>query len=617
MDRSIRSKILAAQVSQIFAAILILGFSAYALINELHNTERLDHLQQTAKYNSRNMETFLAQKQGIIERIALSDPVEHLKDASQPQALIKYFRSYSNELPTLALVNQVGDEVVKVTHGLRSDVLTNVANTRAFQRASSRPNTPVFVFPEDPVTSESVIEFAFFRERLDQCVGVVFGQVPIQALSGQLVLSDEHSNSDALFVNGRGEILAHTEAAMIGRVVPEATLQKATMPESSDTHRLNLLDQDCFVAMSSAAEHGYTSLVVCPAKVPLSAPFKLKERTAIILIVFMCVAYVVSVIMASNLSRPIMRLSRIAQQIAAGDFRHRVSVKSDDEVGLLEKSFNDMLEHLEHSTTSIELLHQEIEQRKLAEHRHAELLSQIEDTNKELKDFAHIVSHDLKAPLRGIHTVVSWLQEDYADKLDETGKEQLTMLTHRVERMKNLVEGILQYSRVGRVNEEIKSVDLNETLPDIIDLLMAPDNMTITIPKPLPTVTYETTRLTQVFQNLLSNAIKYNDKPEGKIDINYTEDEAFWTFSVSDNGPGIDEEHFDRIFAIFQTLNPRDEYESTGIGLAIIKRTVEAAGGKIWVASEVGKGSTFSFTVPKDLAPSARLSPQEAQGAQV
>jgi signal transduction histidine kinase len=457
-----------------------------------------------------------------------------------------------------------------------------------------------------------VIEFAFFRERLDQCVGVVFGQVPIQVLSGQLVLSDEHSNSDAFFVNGRGEILAHTEAAMIGRVVPEATLQKATMPESNDTQRLDLLGRDCFVAMSSAAERGYTSLVVCPAKVPLSAPFKLKEQTAIILIVFMCVAYVVSVVMASNLSRPIVRLSRIAQQIAAGDFRHRVNVKSDDEVGMLEQSFNDMLEHLEHSTTSIELLNQEIEQRKLAENRHAELLSQVEDSNNELRDFAHIVSHDLKAPLRGIHTVVSWLQEDYADKLDESGREQLTMLTHRVVRMKNLIEGILQYSRVGRVNEEIRPVDLNETLPDVIDLLMAPDNMTITIHKPLPTVNYETTRLTQVFQNLLSNAIKYNDKPEGKIDIDYTEDEDLWTFSLSDNGPGIDKKYFDKIFGIFQTLNPRDEYENTGIGLAVIKKTIEAAGGKIWLASEVGKGSTFSFTVPKNLASSATLSAQEA-----
>ncbi|MCP4450656.1 MAG: HAMP domain-containing protein, partial [Planctomycetes bacterium] len=576
MDRSIRSKILAAQVSQVFAAILILGFSAYALINELHDKERLDHLHQVAQYNGRNMETFLAHKQGIMERIALSDRVENHGDASQVPDLIRYFKSYSSELPVLALVNQAGDEIVKVDDGILSAALDNIAHTQVFQRASNQPNTRVFAFPEAPVTSESVMEFAFARETLGRCVGIVYGQVPIQALSGQLVQSDEHSKSDALFVNGQGEILAHTDATMIGNRVPEATLQNAMLRRSRVTQRMDFLGQDCFVAMSAASEHGYTALVVCPSKVSLSAPFELKKRAVIILIVFMCVAYVVSVIMASNLSRPIMRLSGIAQQIASGDFRHRVSVKSDDEVGLLEQSFNDMLEHLEHSTTSIELLNQEIEQRKQAENRHAELLSQIEDTNNELKDFAHIVSHDLKAPLRGIHTVVSWLQEDYAHKLDESGREQLTLLTQRVDRMKNLIEGILQYSQVGRINEEITSLDLNKTLPEIIDLLMAPNHMTITICRPLPTVNYETTRLTQVFQNLLSNAIKFNDKPDGRIEIDYTEDESFWTFSLSDNGPGIEGKYFDRIFGIFQTLNPRDEYESTGIGLAVIKKTIEA-----------------------------------------
>lgn len=616
MTQSIKNKILAAQASQIFSAILVLGFSAYTLINELHDTERFEHLQQIAQYNSRNLETFLAHKQGIIERIALSDYVERDADNSQPQRLVKFFGTFAEELPTLALANAQGDEVVKVANGTRSEDLNNVYNTLAFQRASSLPNTPVFVLPEGVVTAESTVEFAYSRHILNECVGVVFAQVPIQSLSGQLVLSDEHSDSVALFTNKHGEILAHTEPAMIGRVVSEATLQKAMLPASGVTRRMEILGQDAFVAMSPVATHGYTSLVARPNRASLAGPYRVKEQTAIILIVFMCVAYIVSMVMAANLSRPILRLSNIAQQIATGNFRNRVTVGSNDEVGLLEQSFNDMLEHLENSTTSVEHLNQEIKQREQAEHRLAELLDQIEDTNKELRDFAHIVSHDLKAPLKGISTIASWLQTDYANKLDEPGKDQLKMLVQRTQRMKNLIEGILQYSQVSRANEEIKAVDLNETLPEIIDLLAAPDNMTITIRKPLPTVNYEATRLTQIFQNLLSNAIKYSDKPEGKIDIDYTEDKAFWTFSLSDNGPGIDKRHFERIFGIFQTLNPRDEYESTGIGLAVIKKTIEAAGGKIWVASEVGQGSTFSFTLPKSLKPSQEEPSEALQGAQ-
>ena len=207
-----------------------------------------------------------------------------------------------------------GREVVKVAHGTREEILDNVYNTLAFQRASSQPNTPIFVFPEGLVTSESVVAFAFSRHILNECVGVVVGQVPIHSLTEQLILSDEHSNSVALFTNERGEILAHTEAAMIGRLVPEATLQKAVIPGSDVTHRMEILGQDAFVAMSPVPTHGYTSLIVCPIQASLAGPHRVKEQAAIILIVFMCVAYIVSMIMASNLSRPIMRLAKIAQQ---------------------------------------------------------------------------------------------------------------------------------------------------------------------------------------------------------------------------------------------------------------------------------------------------------------
>jgi signal transduction histidine kinase len=615
MTQSIKNKILAAQVSQILAAVLILGFSGYVLIDELHDSERLEHLQQATQYNCRTMETFLAHKQGIVERIALSDYVEGDINASPSQRLVKYLGTFSKELPTLALVTETGDEIVKVTHGVRSNTLVNVSNTEVFQRALKQPNTPVFAFPEGTVTSESLLAFAFARHLQNKCVGIVLGKVPIQVLSGQLALSDEHRKSAALFTNGQGEILAHTSPNMIGRLVPEAALYNE-LSKSPAIHRMDVLGQDSFVAMSTVPKRGYRSLAVSPVDASLAAPHRMKEQTAITLIVFTCVAYVVSVIISSSLSKPIMRLLKIAQQITAGNFHHRVTVKSSDEVGLLEQSFNDMLEHLENSTTSVEQLNQEIRQRELAEDRQAELLSQLEDTNNELKDFAYIVSHDLKAPLRGISTVASWLQEDYSDKLDDTGREHLGMLVRRAERMRGLIEGVLQYSRVSRAHEEIQAVDLHETLPEIIDLLAVPDNITVTINKPLPTVLYQATRLKQIFQNLLSNAIKYIDKPEGKIDIDYTEDETSWTFSLSDNGPGIDEKYFDKIFGIFQTLDSRDEYESTGVGLAIIKKAVEATGGRIWVTSQLGQGSTFSFTIPKTLesAPEENAeAPQEAQ----
>jgi light-regulated signal transduction histidine kinase (bacteriophytochrome) len=223
----------------------------------------------------------------------------------------------------------------------------------------------------------------------------------------------------------------------------------------------------------------------------------------------------------------------------------------------------------------------------------------VEKISQELRDFVYIVSHDLKAPLRGIETLANWISTDYGDKLDDEGKEQINLLVRRVNRMHNLIEGILQYSRVGRIEDEKVEVNLNELVTDVIDRIAPPENITITVENELPTIKCEQTRTTQVFLNLLDNAVKYMDKPQGQIKVGCVEEDGFWKFSIADNGPGIEEKHFERIFKIFQTLNARDELESTGIGLTIAKKIIEFHNGKIWVESEPGQGSTFFFTLPK------------------
>jgi signal transduction histidine kinase len=241
----------------------------------------------------------------------------------------------------------------------------------------------------------------------------------------------------------------------------------------------------------------------------------------------------------------------------------------------------------------------EAAERKRAEEREAELIEKAEKANRELKEIAYIISHDLKAPLRGIKTLASWLSADYGDKFDENGKEQMRLLLSRVERMDKLIDGVLEYSRVGRVTEKPVQVELNKLIPEVIDMIAPPENITITVENELPTIECEPTRITQVFQNLLSNAVKYMDKPQGQIKVGCVEENGFWKFNVTDNGPGIEERHFERIFQMFQTLAPRDKVESTGIGLTITKKIVELYGGRIWVQSKVGQGCTFYFTLPK------------------
>ncbi len=233
----------------------------------------------------------------------------------------------------------------------------------------------------------------------------------------------------------------------------------------------------------------------------------------------------------------------------------------------------------------------------ITEQKQAEQNLQI--VNKELQDFASIVAHDLKTPLRNLKTLAGWLLRDYADDLNEGGKDHLVSLIKQTIHMDALIDGIYRYSKIDRFYKEIMRINLNDLLSEIVDLLSPPDNIKVNIQAELPILAVDQTHITQIFSNLIDNAIKFMDKPKGHVDINCEEKKNLWQFSVADTGPGIEESHFERIFQMFQTLSSWDETKNTGIGLAIVKKIVELNGGEVWLESSVGKGSTFYFTLPK------------------
>jgi signal transduction histidine kinase len=269
------------------------------------------------------------------------------------------------------------------------------------------------------------------------------------------------------------------------------------------------------------------------------------------------------------------------------------------------REYKERLEELVEQRTSElaktnEQLQQEVIQRKQSQERMGQLLKEIKSANQELNDFAYVVSHDLKAPLRGISSLSEWLLSDYADKFDSEGRELVNLMIVRVHKVYNLIDGILKYSRVGRVKEEKRPVNLNDVVKDVIELICPLDNIKIEIANELPVIFCEKTRIEQVYQNLISNAIKFVDKPQGKITIGCIEDNDYWKLSVADNGSGIEQQHFARIFKMFQKLSNNKDSDSTGIGLSLVKKIVEMYGGNVWVESEVGQGSTFFFTFKKE-----------------
>lgn len=307
------------------------------------------------------------------------------------------------------------------------------------------------------------------------------------------------------------------------------------------------------------------------------------------------------------ISKPVLGLSDTARAVAENnDYSLRAQKRGGDELGRLVDAFNQMLSQIEERDTELLAAKQDLEQRvadRTLDLREANV--ELQQSNRELDDFAYIASHDLKEPLRGIHNYSMFLLEDYGDKLDAEGRSKLETLLRLTRRMEVLIDSLLQFSRLGRVDLAIDDVDLNQTLADVLDNIGIPlkaEGAEVRIPRPLPTVRCDRVRVGEIFHNLIVNAVRYNERPDKRVEVGFQNGlpDSPPVFYVRDNGIGIPEKHHDAIFRIFKRLHSRDRFGGgTGAGLTIVKKIVERHHGTIWVESEPGEGTTFYFTLAK------------------
>ena len=239
------------------------------------------------------------------------------------------------------------------------------------------------------------------------------------------------------------------------------------------------------------------------------------------------------------------------------------------------------------------------EQYELSEQKE-QLLKDLESSNEGLQEYAHIVSHDLKSPLRSISALVSWLEEDFGDKLGPAGLSQLNLMQDKIASMDQLITGILRYSSIGSEKARFEICPTLKLVQQLKATIYWPEQIALRFNGTMPSIKADKTQLQQLFQNLLSNAISHMDKPKGQIEIGYNDLGDLHEFSVKDNGIGIPKAYQEKIFEIFETLESGKG--SSGIGLSIVKKIVQLHGGTIWVKSEYGAGATFYFTIKKDIS---------------
>ncbi len=245
-------------------------------------------------------------------------------------------------------------------------------------------------------------------------------------------------------------------------------------------------------------------------------------------------------------------------------------------------------------------IHLDITQQKNFEIQKEQLLQKLEKQNQQLNDYAQMVSHDLKSPLRSIHSLITWIKEDNQKEFSEQTLNYLKMIENKVEKMDHLIKGILTYSKIDTLEDiSLEYVDTNEVIQNILQIIHIPSNIKISILNQLPIIIADKYRIQQLFQNLISNAVNYIDKPEGRVQVNYRCDEKNHIFTINDNGPGIAIENQEKIFKMFQSFT--NDEKSTGIGLSIVKKIIETYKGKIWLESQENIGTTFFVQIPKNI----------------
>lgn len=550
--------------------IFLLSLFALDVLNSHIKKQVMAKDQMLAKSIANEVEVYLDQPKNLL---FLVEKVYTDQDSRMNERLERIVEQFAI-LDTIQVVNLQGKTIYNAPYD--TDMLgLDVSNRPYFAETLAR---------QTPFWSSSFISLrtgqptVTLSKRIPD--GIIVLHLNLSQLSQIIADTNVHGQYYSCILGQRGTYLAHENIQKVQQRVLEPNF--ATLKDREGTHFITMDSQEVIASVAKVQEINWTVLVYQNKD---QAYFPIRQITSMFILALLFSVLVASILGKSSTEKVIRPLKNLIGQtkiLAQGNYNIQIEFKSYQEYNELAKNFNHMLE-------TIQVRQQQLEN----------TAKDLATTNKELEAFAYVVSHDLKAPLRAISNLSQWLEEDLAGHLPPEGKEMLEMLRGRVRRMEALINGILQYSRAGRLAPHYQWTDTQKLLEQIIGDIDVPETFAVTLQHPLPYFETETLLLSQVFSNLISNAVKHHDRTNGHVTISVGEAGEFYRFTVADDGPGIAPQYHEKIFGIFQTLQSRDTLESTGVGLALVKKIIEVQGCTYDLQSDVGQGVSVSFTWPK------------------
>jgi signal transduction histidine kinase len=433
--------------------------------------------------------------------------------------------------------------------------------------------------------------------------GVVTAGISLAKLSDAIVNIDYGTDTRASIMDSRngGLIIAHIDPQRIITPVSGKNegARRVLAGERGAIETTSSTGESDLIGFAPVPDLPWGVMVISPSKTAMAIVQTLTQKAILFTGLIILLAAIIGSVFMLQITRPVRRLVEGTNEIGRGNLDYEVELNTRDEIGELSHAFSQMTERLKVTMVSRDALALEVTERKKAEESLKQTMAELARSNDELQRFAYVASHDLQEPLRMVASYVQLLERRYKDNLDADANDFINFAVDGTKRMQNLINDLLSYSRVGSRAQPFEVTNMEQVFEVAIANLQVAikENKAEVTHGSLPTVMADEGQMIQVFQNLLGNGIKFYGKETPRVHVSAEQRGNDWVFSVRDNGIGIETQYFDRIFIIFQRLHGQ-EYPGTGAGLSIAKKIVERHGGRIWVESELGKGSTFFFSIP-------------------